>query len=383
MPFAFSKPLRMACLGILLACVNSSVIFAIDLEAKCDLIWKSYSLATGNTSMEKKANAEVYRNDCQWFIRVSGNDVTPQEDYWEIGTDCQRVYELHSAERYFTELKLSGRTNLANPWIATISPGPVPPTGPGNQQASVIWMAFFSDYYLGLITNQYVLPLYYPDNVQKIKMIDSGQYRQRASWERFSSPPELTKKVIFYQDYIALEDTVGGVSQVGGEQGQLVRFTNAIYECTASTNIEGLTLPTEFSFTMFATVKRGTNIIQIPKMALYGQTGRIVPHCSIKTFLPRIPGPMNVSDKRFSREGGPRSVVYAVNGNWLGDEEVRTSYAFKTKLTDERRVAKLLHGKEKHRLFFSVVVGCFLAATLALISYSLLKERRKKQKNPL
>ncbi|MGA2853824.1 MAG: sigma-70 family RNA polymerase sigma factor, partial [Verrucomicrobiota bacterium] len=221
---------------ILVASHKGGRIETAEYEADGKLTIQFIGVSNRVTSEESETFAISVKNG-KWFIVTKPQSGLNSADIvrYEAGGDGQTFYQV----AYFDKKRIA--SNSLNTAIGLIENDAVPENLVGNH-VSELWLALASSSYLNEARNGTAEPIY---DLADPTMRSQG-WVDKASWNRFPSPPHLPRDLVYSNTSII---GMNGPRRVvipaprPFENG----FIRASYNVEEFTNVNGLTLPTRFS----------------------------------------------------------------------------------------------------------------------------------------
>jgi hypothetical protein len=239
-----------------------------------------------------------------------------------------------------------------------------------------LWLAYASRCYFSGLSTNHLIPIWMLDDPS---LRDAG-YTVPAIWQLQTRPPQLPARVIYLNDgthRTVSADHVPITFRYAApfDQG----FTNAEYQVQASTNVDGLVIPTEFTFTRYYV--QGEHLIV--RTLTQGNATVVRKGTTVSEFRPQFEGRAIAFDKRFRKEKDPvPSVRYWVtNGEWLAISNLSNAYLKQlAKYKGAKEVAASLR-KRRNAKRVLVVSVMFLVAVLPPVLIVLATKRHKDRQN--
>ena len=239
---------------------------------------------------ERDESFDVSVNGSQWFIATAAYPPSDKEDIanWEIGSEgSNEIYQVS----LYNKARLNSKS--LNDSVGMVEEDDVPLNLQGNQ-ASELWLAFASSRYFDGITNGMLKPVYDLPNWS----LRAQGYSDHATYERFESEPKLPKQVAYLNDkFLGLLRGKPKFIQLPApfEKG----FTRAEYKVILSTNVNGLMLPIEFTFTENAVLITKQKVQLLTYRIVDGTVTNLVPECNRESFIPNLTKATYIDDRRF------------------------------------------------------------------------------------
>ena len=195
-------------------------------------------------------------NSMGFYVEALGNnykvrmeEAGRKDRYYEYAFQDPLMYILHHIAGTRGSPETSGRlTNEPTMFPARIEERETPPND--GTRAQFVWFALASRGFFANLTNEYMLPLWAPE--------DPKTHRQPFSMmvfrELLPEPPQLPAKVSFINDgFYRSYNPVTKVVDVKPLNAPFDKgYTNAIYQVIALTNTAKNTLPAEFVFAVYS-----------------------------------------------------------------------------------------------------------------------------------
>lgn len=317
----------------------------------------------------------------QWWIflkrhKFSDMDCTQAAS---DGTNCFYLVDMTTTrQRALAEGKVRGPNNGS----ARIIPGIVPRFEPDGALMT-IWFAYLSHTYLDRNLDSKIPP---PEVVYINDYNTATAIPQHCQLSRFSSPPRLPQKAVFWEDGLirARPSNLRGQKDYKPQRWPKPYdrgFTNVIYVVETWTNMGDIQLPIKsYLFCYIPKLFNNTspplngNDLQVYKKVSL-QTLFAQPSSSREQLLPDLPGFTFVRDERFTN-AGLASIDYAISNNWFSELEVKQLPEYHEALASRRFTLPVRPAV--HRVFIAVLF-------LLLVGFPLLVWlfwRRTKQQGP-
>jgi len=240
-------------------------------------------------------------------------------------------------------------------------------------RAQFVWFALASHRYFAGLTNEYMPPIWSPE--------DPKTRRQPFSMfivpDLSDKPPRLPVRVDFINDgFYRTYNPVTKVNEVMPLAAPYnTGYTNATYEVFAWTNTPRNTLPQQFTFTVYSS-PLSPGKVPFERVRIRGRLAEAGDNAPEKAGINPFAGEANVVDYRVGSETnrlGQNYLAYSVtNGAWLDSNQLAS---VRTKVERSRQFAT----KERsHRSKRWLVVGVMGLITLPIILAFWRELRRKK-----
>ena len=184
-----------------------------------------------------------------------------------------------------------------------------------------LWLAYASTcYFSGLSTNQ-LIPIWMLDDPG---LRDAG-FTVPAIWRLQAGSPQLPVRVIYLNDgthHTVSTDRAPITFRYAAPFAQ--GFTNAEYQVLASTNIDGLVIPTQFTFTRYYVDRERLLVRTVTR----GNATVVRKGTSVSDFRPQFTGRAITIDKRFrnAKDPVPNVPYWVTNGNWPKIDNLSSAY---------------------------------------------------------
>ena len=291
-------------LGLILASlIMSDRVAGASFEAKGILNIKTIDIQ--NLQSELELNFDVSVAGCQWFIATAHHPMSDSHDIsnWEIGSEgSNEIYQV----AFYNKATLNPKS--INDSIGFLEQDKVPQNVQGNTAAE-IWLAFASACYMEHVTNNMLEPVYGLPALLR----DQG-FTERSIYEIFEAEPRLPSHIVY------ISDKLFGIS---GGQLTVVPLPSAFaggipraeYQVTRTTNLSGLTLPTQFTFTEKMMTPVGGHELRDFRI-VEGTVTSLIPQCSRLNFRPNMGKATYIDERRFIHADKPvPALTYMVTNN--------------------------------------------------------------------
>jgi len=236
-----------------------------------------------------------------------------------------------------------------------------------------LWLAYASGCYFSEQSTNRLIPIWMLDDPNLRDM----DFTVPALWQ-LQVPSSLPSRVVYLNDgthHTVSDNRMPSTFRYAApfDQG----FTNAEYEVLASTNVDGLVIPTQFTFTRYYV--EGKRLLM--RTFTQGNATLIRKGTTVSDFRPQFTGRSVTFDKRFRNAKDPvPSVRYWVtNGNWPEINSLSNPYVTSLKKYKGAKAASVTlskRGNAKHTLL--VWLFALLAVLPPVWIYLVNKQKQKK-----
>ena len=246
------------------------------------------------------------------------------------GVSLEEHFDFQTTAEYF--LGAPGRETPGQPaqppipagrqlnQMLRIYPGPVPWES-REKTLPFLWLAFGSGPYFANLKTNMVVPFYH----QWAQRWGFRGYQQEARWRLAETVPRLPLVVSYinpgqklerpYTNGVYAKTLVFVPYSPPYDKG----FTNGHYVVLASTNIGGLTLPTEFKFEEYDLAGSGAGR---PIRTVHGKVHSLASYCPKKDLKFKFPGNVTVIDERVRTNPDMSRLPSYKSTRWLTTNEV-------------------------------------------------------------
>ena len=313
------------CLFIMLTLLRWHPASAATLDAEGSFTTTVYDILSGHEIASTHGAFAVSVSNSLWCAKIITD--LDKVDYFEAGTDGSHCYLLVAFPGHLPRLPASEQpgNNVAS---AKIISGEIP----YFQEVTylpLLWFAFASSDALDKAPNGFFRPIAIeiPDPFEIAYTDHVVPYQG----DRFSGAIQLPKRGRFWSD--------GNMRRFDKGQNYMnatpakrpypkpynTGFLAGSYECTAHTNLDGVTIPTEFQYRSYFPKNGGlsTNDLTVMRETLFTVTNIAASRTIRSSYLPAMVGPTHVLDYRFVRSDPQVPAFhYPIETRWLGKDEV-------------------------------------------------------------
>ena len=288
----------------------SGVEFAVKGRVRHE-VWRS----TGQ-EFEVEKNFSVDLKDGVWRLKTWG--VGANDQVFEVGYEDGILFRLY-------KFLQNNQGVLTNACSALVKNGVIP-----DDDASLLnylWLAYCSAGFVAERTDGKLEPIWLLDD----PTLNAEGFKLSATVTQMSltSPPSM---VAYFSD--------GNYRVRNGNERELVPapapynqgYTNAIFLAQATTNVNGIQIPSSWSFVRYMPDRNGSTDRNrlLPRTITRGLVESISSRVSVGSLRPVPPADALVRDERFAQVGKPVAQTevryFVTNGVWPSTAELRPAF---------------------------------------------------------
>lgn len=264
-----------------------------------------------------------------------------------------------------------GGTNSSKAWLGTAFVEHLDRPSTENQFLQTLWLTYCSATYLQSITDGKIEPIWRLDN----PLLHKQGFTLPAKWTLNELPPHLPSELCYLSDglYHGYNYDEKKPKEIKLRVPYDTGYTCAVFRAASTTNLIGISIPTEFYFETSQT-PLGGRTPDMPRDEMFGVVESVKAHTDVERFLPPYQGEITIHDATEKGKLPPNSVnsnymIYkGHDGDWPRDEKLKTleykrirnAVIVKTERDKLVIKEKLAHNDGKRR----IVLSFFLLATL-------------------
>ena len=299
----------------------------------------------GQVSEAKSRTFLVCVKDCWWFIRTEQSEPGKLAGARETGsTNGHEIFDLFIpaapalAQQKDSNPKSGPRPPQRLHGEGTVVSNAVPAScDESDLFTSHLWLMCASSCFFRAQTNREIPPLY---DINACVLHDNN-LTMEAQWDLSKHSPALPAFVAYMntRGYPTF-DKAGQRTYIPLPPPYNRGFTNAVYAIVGVTNLNGLALPTGFTFQRFEPANAGRRKEDLRVVVRgFAVITNVSPECSRKEFLPSANGNL-IIDRRLMNAQPPIAAIryLARKDRWLTLEEVTAIRKTKLRRTGQERL---------------------------------------------
>lgn len=292
-----------------------------DWEVEGTLTYSPHLPAPRQTE-KKEFTFRLISDGCRSLIRTTRLD---SGDYVEALIERNVIHTLY----YFTKTNLQSGGKPVQ--IAEITRREIPRDDASN--IGYLWLAYGSACYFDSRTNNRLAPLWIQDD----PTLERQGFTMEAVWSR-ETAERLPRRVAYLNDGMKRTQR-GGASVVEPWRPPYDRgFKHALYETLSGTNLHGVFVPTEFTFTRNGLRPDGDGGLELKVVTRTEVKAATVSESTgLALTPPRYAGIVGIVDYRYARSNPPVSQIWhsATNGVWPDDKQAAQAYEKQVRIREK------------------------------------------------